>query len=478
MGKLTAKLNKPREGWITTHTERADYSSYMVGQNIIYTLVSNFLTTYLLMCSINPIKSAFVVLIVKVWDAVNDIMFGLIFDKVKFKGNKRFLPWLRISLIFIPLTTVLMYGIPGSFSENGKVIWFAIAYILWDSAYTLCDVPIYGLVTTMSGNIKERTSILSVSRIFSGVGAVIAYVLGTVLVSQKVGLSYTVTAAICSTAALAFMAPICVRGKERNYNAEERQDFSLSQMMRYLVSNKYLLIFYGAYLLRSGLGTADSLNLLVSYYLFHNEMFSLIMQAIMYAPVLLLVPFVNKILARIDKARMFTMTTAVLAVLNIVQYFVGYKSVALFLGLSVLKGVPSGMNNLLMFMFTPDCAEYGKYKTGTDAKGITFAIQTFSAKLTGSIATSLGVFIIGWFGWQKVSAANFAELAAMGATQSGSALHGLWITYTLIPAIGYALSFICLQFYKLTDKDVQVMTECNSGSITREEAKSRLSREY
>ncbi len=478
MGKLTARFNKPREGWITTHTERADYSSYMVGQNIIYTIVSNFLSTYLLMCSIEPMKSAVVMLIVKVWDAVNDIMFGLIFDKVKFKGNKRFLPWLRISLFFIPLTTVLMYGIPGSFTENGRIIWFAIAYILWDSSYTLCDVPIYGLVTTMSANIRERTSILSISRIFSGVGTVIAYVLGTVLVSQKVGMSYTMTAAVCSVTALAFMTPICVRGKERNYKAEERQDFSLSQMMRYLASNKYLLIFYGAYLFRGSLGTAGSLNLLVSYYLFDNEMFSLIMQAIMYAPVLLLVPFVNKILARVDKARMFTVTTAILAVLNIIQFAVGYKSVAMFLFLSVLKGVPAGMNELLMFMFTPDCAEYGKYKTGTDAKGITFAIQTFSAKLTGSISTSLGLFIIGWFGWQKVSAANFAELAAMGATQSGSALNGLWITYTLVPAIGYALGFIFMLFYKLTDKDVQVMTECNTGSITRDEAKSRLSREY
>lgn len=478
MEKQKEKSAAKREGWITTRAERACYSSYMVGQNIIYTLVSNFLTTYLLLSSIDPIKSATVILLVKIWDAVNDIFFGVIFDKVKFKGNKRFLPWLRISLIFIPLTTVMIYGIPGSFSESGRIIWFAVAYILWDSAYTLCDIPIYGIVTTMSANIQERTSILSVSRIFSGVGTVIAYVLGTVLVSQKVGLSYTVTSVICSVLALLFMTPICIRGKERNYNSEEHQDFGIAEMFRYLFSNKYLLIFYTAFMVRGCLSTAESLNMLVCYYLFNNEMFSLMLQAVSYLPLLIFVPFVNKILARFDKAMLFTVTTAILAAVYLVQYLVGYENVTVFIILTILKGVPSGLNALLLFMFTPDCAEYGKYKSGTDAKGITFAIQTFSAKLTGSVATSLGVFIIGWFGWQKVNAASFAELAEMGATQTSRALHGLWIAYTLIPAVGYALGFVILLSYKLRDKDVQVMTECNSGIITREQAEERLSRQY
>ena len=42
-------------------------------------------------------------------------------------------------------------------------------------------------------------------------------------------------------------------------------------------------------------------------------------------------------------------------------------------------------------MFTPDCAEYGRFKSGTEAKGITFAVQTFMAKLTGSISGALGL---------------------------------------------------------------------------------------
>ena len=52
------------------------------------------------------------------------------------------------------------------------------------------------------------------------------------------------------------------------------------------------------------------------------------------------------------------------------------------------------------FTFTPDCAEYGQYTTGTEAKGITFAIQTFAVKLAAAISGSLGLALLGFFGFQ------------------------------------------------------------------------------
>ena len=48
-------------------------------------------------------------------------------------------------------------------------------------------------------------------------------------------------------------------------------------------------------------------------------------------------------------------------------------------------------------MFTPDCAEYGQFKSGISAKGITFAIQTFSVKITAAISSSLALFLLGLF---------------------------------------------------------------------------------
>ena len=467
------------EGWMTLRHERRDYGFYMIGQNIIYTFVTSFMVTYMLMCGIPPVKSAMVMLVVKIWDAVNDVLFGGLMDKIKFKKKVKFLPWVRVSVIFIPLFTFLMYAVPGSAGENIKLVWFAIAYVLWESFYTLCDAPIYGMVTTMTSDFNERNTIMSHSRIYSAVGAGLPALLGAYLVSREVGMSFTAVGGIFSAVALATMLPVCLRGKERNYAAsDQEQEFGLREMFRYLVSNKYLFIFFGSYLVRHCLGTSEILNLFVSYYLFGHEIFSVILMVLTYLPVAILALFAPRLLKKIDKYKLFFYCNAACAVIGILIYLTGYSNVYLFVGLNMLRGVPVGILTFLVFMFTPDCAEYGKFKSGIDARGITFSLQTFSAKLTGSVATALGMFIIGLFGWKEVVANSFEELialeAAQGPLQTPQAVNGLWVTYALIPVIGYVLSTVILYFYRLSNQDVQAMSDCNAGKITREEAIEQL----
>ena len=54
----------------------------------------------------------------------------------------------------------------------------------------------------------------------------------------------------------------------------------------------------------------------------------------------------------------------------------------------------------------------------------------------------------------------------------------LWLIFMLIPAIGGFLAYITWMFYDLKDKDVQVMIDCNTGKITREQAMSMMSKKY
>lgn len=48
-----------------------------------------------------------------------------------------------------------------------KIIWATLAYMLWDTAYTLCDVPIFGIVTTMTIDQKDSVSLNSIGRMFA-----------------------------------------------------------------------------------------------------------------------------------------------------------------------------------------------------------------------------------------------------------------------------------------------------------------------
>jgi hypothetical protein len=48
----------------------------------------------------------------------------------------------------------------------------------------------------------------------------------------------------------------------------------------------------------------------------------------------------------------------------------------------------------------------------------------------------------------------------------------------MVPAIGCLIAYVIWNFYKLNDKDVQIMADCNAGKITKEEAEKSLSRKY
>ena len=479
LSSLTKKIFVNGQDWSTEPVERASYYSYFAGQNMIYTLFNVCLTTYLLFLGIDPIKSATVMLVVKVWDAVNDTLFGAIFDMIKFKSGKKYLPWIRISTILIPIATVLTFIIPSNSSEAVKLGWFAVAYILWDTAYTLCDVPIFGILTSMSQSIDERNTIQSYKSIATYAGVGVTSTLATVLISEKVGMNYgSITLIICIIA-FGLMSPASFKLKER-YHAESEETFTIKSMISYLFKNKYLLIYYIGIFFYNSLSIGNAFTLYVSYYLFNSALFSILVGAIGTVPQLVISLLLPKIIRKFDKMKVNQVCLLLYVVLSIVMWLIGYGNVILYIVLFTIRSVPLAVLGLEMFMFTPDCAEYGRFKTGTEAKGITFAVQTFMAKLTGSIASALGLFILGLksVGWKVVEVSSFQELEQSGVTQTSHALDMLWLIFMLIPAIGGLLAFIVWSFYDLRDKDVQVMIDCNTGKITREEAMSKLSRKY
>lgn len=464
-------------GWRTAKKERTAYGLYFLGQNMVYTFPFMFLTTYLLMSGISPVKTAGILVLLKVWDAVNDALFGGLIDGVRFKKGK-FIPWLRISLPVILLSTLALFHIPSGFSENGKLIWFAVAYLIWDTSYTLCDVPIFGMITTMTDVQEERTSLMTTGRIFANIGVIIAMICGYVLPTEMVGMSFSATSIIIVVVALINMIYICITGKEHSLkSAQTEESFTLRRMFSYLVHNKYLLIYYLGMLLYSGLNTATAVLQFTCFYLFNNAMIATLVGALSFAPAVLISFLMPSLLKRYDKYKMFMVGAVSYAVLSLIAYFVGPVLVPQIV-IIVLRGVSIGIMSVLQFMFTPDCAEYGQYKTGIEAKGITFAVQTFTQKLISAISSSLGVAILGIFGWVSVEAENFAQLQALNVTQTPQALNALWSVFALVPAIGGILAVVVWFCYKLTSADAALMARYNNGEITKEECDKALSRKY
>ena len=477
MSKLSSKPQNPL--WQTTKTERKSYYSYFFGQNMIYNMVAGYLATFLLLIGINPVKSAAVMLIVKVWDAVNDAIFGVIFDKVTFKSGKKYIPWLKIACALTPASTIAIFIIPSAAEETVKLIWFALAYIIWDTAYTLCDVPAFGIITSMTSNVEERNTILSLKGITGGIGSALTTVLVTVLISEFVGLSYGWVSIIVAIVATLTMFPVCFKCAERNKSIDEEQ-FTVRRMLKYVVSNKYLLIYYVGYIFYSGAQTYNALHMIMAYYIYENSLASLITGTVAALPQLVMALLVPKIIRKMDKTKLFKICVIATIALSFL-ILPTRNSFVLFVLAYMLRAIPLGIIGVLGFTFTPDCAEYGQYTTGTEAKGITFAIQTFAVKLAAAISGSLGLALLGFFGFKTFEGVDsFEGLQAIDAIsqQTPEALSGLWVTYNVVPIVGLVIALVIWNFYKLNDKDVQIMADYNVGKLTKEEAESQLSRKY
>ncbi len=480
----TKKLQNPL--WQTNPTERKSYYFYFFGQNMIYNLVAAYLTTFLLLIGVDPVKSAAVMLAVKVWDAVNDAIFGVIFDKVQFKSGKKYIPWLKIACVLTPAATIAIFVIPGAASETVKLVWFALAYIIWDTAYTLCDVPAFGIITAMTSNVEERNTVLSLKGVTGGIGSALTTVLVTILISEFIGLNYGWVSIIVAAVAAITMFPVCSKCQERNQSIDEEQ-FTVRRMIKYVISNKYLLIYYLGYIFYSGAQTYNALHMILAYYIYENSLASLITGTVAALPQLVMALLVPKIIRKMDKTKLFKIS-AVATILLSFLILPTRSNFILFTIAFMLRSIPLGIIGVLAFTFTPDCAEYGEYTTGTEAKGITFAIQTFAVKLAAAISGSMGLALLGMFGFktkfvidgieQEIS--SFADLQAINAIsqQTTEALDGLWFTYNVVPIIGLVIAFGIWWFYKLNDKDVQIMADHNVGKISREEAEKLLSRKY
>lgn len=449
----------------TTKKERFAYSLFFLGQNILWGY-AGYVETYLTDIGIAAATAAVVLLIPKLWDALNDILFGYLMDRNTFKNRQKFLPWVRIGTVAIGLTTVALFAIPEGMAQAGKVAWFLIAYILFDICYTVLDAPAYALTTVMTSDVEERTSIIAGSKLWGMVGGVVATLLVPIL---RPILGWFTACVVFVTVSVVMMVPMLFTAKERHTPAAAEANPGIREMLRYLKANKYLTVTLVAMLL---LGLASLEQKMAIYMgricLGQENMATLVAggAAVSVIVVSALVPVLAK---KWDKFHVMCAGLAFAIVMDVVAYFVGYDSLVMTIVMTMLKCSGLGFWSVVIYMLVADTVEYGTYKTGTRAAGISFSLQTFVAKMKNSL---IGTVVL-----LSLSAVGFVE--GEGTIQPEGVADGVWALFCLFPALGFGIALmILLAFYKLRTKDVQVMSRYNNGQISREEAESLLAEKY
>ncbi len=129
-----------------------------------------------------PALAGNALLIGKLWDAINDPLFGWLTDRTKSRFGKR-----RVFMIFgaIPLgiSIALLWFVPTS-DRLATFAWIAFTFILFDTLWTLTNVPYYALTSELTDDYDERSSLTT----YRMVMAVPAYLVGAALTPAIVGL--------------------------------------------------------------------------------------------------------------------------------------------------------------------------------------------------------------------------------------------------------------------------------------------------
>ncbi len=429
----------------SSSSERASYGLFFAGQNIIYFLMLQFLALfYTEVVGIGAAAVGVMFLVARIWDAVNDPILGSIVDRTKFKGGK-FLPWIKAVNIILPIATILIFFNP-NLGATGNLIYAYVTYIVWGMIYTLCDVPLFALSTAMAKNSNERVIILTWGRVAAMVAGLVVAGTGMPLI-QAMG--WTQTVVILSVIAMIIMIPIRFKAIER-YTDAERKTSTLKESLALTKSHKPMIVFYIALFFTM----SSNLSLAVgSYFAIYNlgdgEM-TYVMPLMMagFLPMLPMALLLPTMIRRWGKRNLLVCLLTAGSLISLFQYFYGYESATSVLVLSFIRNAALFTPLLLLGMFSTDFVEYGEYHFKSRLEGITFSFQTFMTKLTSAFAAGLGSILLGMWGY------------AANQVQTPDTLNGIYLMYTVFPAIGSLIAaFVLWRWYDLKEVEVQRMID-------------------
>ena len=380
----------------------------------------------------------------RIWDAINDPLFGLLSDRIRTRWGRR-----RVLLLFgavpLGLSFMLMWIVPG-LGQMGLAIYYALVFILFDTAFTLVHVGYNSLTPEMTSDYDERSSLNGYRMVFSISGTLGAIILATVLgwSIKDQRLLYGLIGFILGLAAM--IPPLVVFSITRERPAEELPEpLPMRQAIQSTLSNYPFRLVMGLYLLSWTTASilAAVLIYFATYYLRVPEQanyFVLLAQGM----AILFIPVVVWLSRRLDKRRAFILGAATWIAVFLGIFSLRADQVTLGYVLAALSGLGIATAYVIPWAMVPDIIEYDQLRTGQRREGSYYSFASFFQKL----ATGLAIWGIG----QALAWANYITpgLGEAPPIQPPQAIQVIRIFAGPVPAILLILAIICAWYYPIS----------------------------
>ena len=415
---------------------------------------------------------ATMVLVLGIWDTVNDPIMGGIVDKTRTRYGK-----LRPYLLFVPIplaiSTVIFWSGPVLLHDSRnltlKIVYMYLSYLLWEFFYTLGDVPYWSMSAAISPSPSDRTRAITTARFVSGfLGSISTVILLPVMMdlseTGKIGWSLREVFAFCGLiSAIVMVGLFSLAGlfvKERV--VAEVEESSFFDAFKFMGHNKPLLLI----ILSNALGTVSAVAGVFGAF-FYTEVLNRMTWSTLVTIVgglggLVGMATIFRIKKRFDNRQLIILGKIFPAVIGALAFFAGirhyavwYVVIPIIIVKNVLCGVFDAYNSVVNTEIIGDTVDYMEWKTGVRNEGMAFSVLTFVGKLQGRLSTSLGTAllpVIGYFVKEVEQADGTIETVSECTSAFGKPTEfWLWAFFTIIPSVAGLLSIIPFHFYDLRD---------------------------
>ena len=186
-----------------------------------------------------------IMMIARVWDAVNDPMMGAIAERTRSKLG-RFRPYILFGSPLLAIFSVLCFTHPFAGSSTAGVIYAAVTYIITGMLYTLVNIPYGALAAVMTEDAEQRNKINASCNVGMNVGILIVNgITANIMLffSEKGaevanGNGYFMTALVYAIISIPCFLTVFFTSKEQVVPEDTKEKFSLKATITELVTNK------------------------------------------------------------------------------------------------------------------------------------------------------------------------------------------------------------------------------------------------
>jgi len=455
--------------------DKIGYAMGDLASCLVFGLTQSVLNKYYTdVLEISVLSVMIMTIIARIWDAINDPIWGRIIDGAKSRKDGRYRHWIKVFAIPVALAAVLMFADVRGFSAGGRLVWIYVTYILFGMLYTCINIPYGSLAQVVTSSDKERSSLSVFRSIGSTFGAMPAMVLASMCyVKMADGSSqmdfHKVFVGVCIIAALSVLAYfLCYAWNKERVESKPapRQKGETMRVIRILLKSRpFMAVSLASMLFLAAQMFGQGYNSYLFHHYFKQPGLTMLPTVFQYLPVAVVMFFATRMgnkLGRREVCSYGVLLAAVFYIALFVLALFGVTNVWLYLAACLASGIGTAFIFLLIWVMATDAIDYNKVTYGLNDEATSYAFYSFMRKLGQTVATILINVPLLRIGY------NGSELKTEGLSEAK--LQSMYNSSVMIPAVLFLLVFLILRFwYPLSKKRVEEL------QVEKEKAFSKLS---